>query len=77
MGGLDLGGVGTIYTYLAFGASFSIMHGEDFKFRSMNVLRSDGDKDSLVVNRLTEKNSSVVCVRNSERWEVAPEPNAI
>jgi hypothetical protein len=39
-----LRGIGTTYVYLSFKVSCSIMHGEDAKFRSMNLLRSGEHK---------------------------------
>ncbi|PVH72525.1 hypothetical protein DL98DRAFT_520434 [Cadophora sp. DSE1049] len=44
-----LGGIGTTYSYLSFGVSLSIMHGEDADFRSMNLLRSGAHKLWLIV----------------------------
>jgi hypothetical protein len=55
IGGDQLRGVGTTYIYLCFGVSFSIMHGEDAKFRSMNLLRSGEHKLWLVVEPAYEK----------------------
>ncbi|KAH8650307.1 JmjC domain, hydroxylase-domain-containing protein [Tricladium varicosporioides] len=50
-----LRGIGTKYVYLGFGVSCSIMHGEDAKFRSMNLLRSGEHKLWLVVEPIYEK----------------------
>ncbi|KAH8650375.1 JmjC domain, hydroxylase-domain-containing protein [Tricladium varicosporioides] len=51
----NLRGIGTTYIYLSFGVSFSIIHGEDAKFRSMNLLRSGEDKLWLIVEPAYEK----------------------
>jgi hypothetical protein len=50
-----LGGIGAEYVYLSFGVSFSIIHGEDAKFRSINLLRSGEHKLWLVVEPVYEK----------------------
>ncbi|KAH8600142.1 JmjC domain, hydroxylase-domain-containing protein, partial [Bisporella sp. PMI_857] len=50
-----LRGIGTTYAYLSFGVSFSVMHGEDAKFRSINLLRSGERKFWLVVEPVYEK----------------------
>jgi len=50
-----LRGIGTKYVYLGFGVSCSIMHGEDAKFRSMNLLRSGEHKLWLIVEPVYEK----------------------
>ena len=50
-----LRGIGTSYVYLGFGVSCSIMHGEDAKFRSMNLLRSGEHKLWLVVEPAYEQ----------------------
>ncbi|KAE8440659.1 hypothetical protein EG329_006838 [Mollisiaceae sp. DMI_Dod_QoI] len=57
-----ISGIGTEYIYLSFGVSFSVMHGEDVKFRSMNLLRSGGDKFWLVVEPAYE-NELERCMR--------------
>jgi hypothetical protein len=51
----NLRGIGTTYIYLSFGMSFSVMHGEDAKFRSMNLLRSGEHKLWLVVEPAYEE----------------------
>jgi len=46
---------GTTYIYLSFAVSYSIMHGEDLKFRSINLLRSGEHKFWLVVKPAYER----------------------
>jgi hypothetical protein len=50
-----LRGAGIIYTYLGFGVSFSIIHEEDAKFRSINLVRSGKHKLWLIVELAYEK----------------------
>jgi hypothetical protein len=55
IGGERLRGAGTTYTYLGFGVSFSIIHEEDAKFRSINLVRSGKHKLWLIVELAYEK----------------------
>jgi hypothetical protein len=48
-------GIGTKYVYLGFGVSCLIMHGEDGKFRLINLLRSGEHKLWLVVELAYKK----------------------
>ena len=55
IGGNKLHGIRTTYAYLGFGETYSVMHGEDAKFYSVNLLRSGADKAWLVIQPAYEK----------------------